>query len=106
MKSILAPKFGHSPHLKFKPVFRWSLKERRLRLFRFLWQHIEAGVPVGMPPGNSYSAKLSFSIEFDLNKILFGADIKETWSEIEIWWRLPFVALRIHGQKSYGGIIV
>lgn len=74
--------------MKFQPVFR---KDGRLiRLFRVMWIRGHVGDGVG------YSVKLSIGLYPRLLKFERG------WEE----WRLWIAGLRIHAQRSYGGIHV
>ena len=76
--------------MTFKFVMRYSPPERLLRLFRLVWRWGCVGDGVG------YSAKLSFG----LTPTIFGAQ-KEFGG-----WRVIFLGLRVHLQRSWGGVIV
>lgn len=76
--------------LKFKSVFRYDSSQRKLRLFRLLWQSGVLGT-IGW-----YSAKLSFALVprfIGFEREYFG-------------WRLTFLGLHLHHLKAYGGVIV
>lgn len=76
--------------MKFKPVWTWSAPERKVRLFRIVW---ERGV-VG--DGDGYSAMLSFSFVPRLYAnvpVLFGFDV-------------TVLGVRMHHKRAYGGRFV
>lgn len=76
-------------HLKFKWMRRYSPQEKVLRLARIMWQRGRVG------DGKGYSAKFTISLcrrllSFEPNR---GSG----------WYLIAF-GLRIHFQKSWGGI--
>lgn len=76
--------------MKLKLVMRLDRRERKLRLFRLLWQRGTVG------DGDGYSAKLSFALVpklFEYRLELFG-------------WRTTLFGVHVHHRKSYGGIFV
>lgn len=76
--------------MKLKTVMRYDPKQRKLRLFRLIWQRGVVG------DGKGYSAKLSVSIAAKL----FG------WADDFSGWRVTFCGVQLHHLKAYGGVIV
>lgn len=76
--------------MKIKKVCTWSKRERKLRLFRIMWQHGVVG------DGDGYSVMLSIGIV--PNIALFSTRFHE--------WRLVVCGLAVHYQRAYGGIHV
>lgn len=76
--------------MRVKNVMRYDPRQRKLRLFRLLWQVGTVG------DGDGYSAKLSFA----LVPKLFG------WSDEFFGWRLTLLCVQVHHLRAYGGIIV
>lgn len=77
----------------FKPVLRYAPQERKLRLFRLVWQTGEWQNTSGCPP---HSHKLSVS----LRPRLFG------WQRSFEDWRLVLCGLEVHRKWSWGGTFV
>lgn len=73
-----------------KRIMRYDSTQKKLRLFRLLWQRGTSGLP-----GGGYSAKLSVS----LVPRIFG------WVRELSGWRLTLAGFQVHHLKSFGGII-
>jgi hypothetical protein len=76
--------------MKFKWVGTWEERTRVLRLFRVTWTRGTVG------DGNSYSAKFSVA----LRPVLFS--VRQEWQSVCV----TVLGLRVHFQRSYGGIFV
>lgn len=74
--------------MAFKFIGRYSPPERLLRLARFVWQTGKVG------DGSGYSSKFTLG----LRPALFG--FRREWDG----WLLTVCGLRLHYQRSYGGI--
>lgn len=80
--------------MKFKTVLRWSPHEKLYRLFRIIWRR-------GLGPGHGlpghYDAELTVALcppwRFGFRLDLDG-------------WRLWGFGVRLHHEKSFGGVIV
>lgn len=72
---------------KFKPVMVYDETQRKLRLFRVIWDHGTVG------DGQGYSNKVAVS----LVPRLFG--LLRDWDG----WRLTIAGLQVHRLKSWGG---
>lgn len=76
--------------MRYQSVFTWSASERKIRLFRIIWEH--RGSQIGLDP-MAYSAMVSFSLVpriYRNEPVLFGFDVS-------------VLGLRIHYQRNYGG---
>lgn len=88
--------------MKIKPVFTWSPAERKVRLFRVIWER-EALAVIHYTTleerdikSRSYSAMVSFSLVpriFKTVPMLSGFDV-------------TVLGVRVHHQRSYGGRFV
>lgn len=76
--------------LHFKRVFRYDPDNRKLRLFRVLWQHGKVG------DGKGYSAKLSFAL----------APILYSRKKSSFGWRFTLFGLQLHHRRAYGGYLI
>ena len=76
--------------MTLKKVMTWSPVERKIRLFRLMWERGTVG------DGKGYSAKLAFS----LVPRLAG------WKRELDGWRATIAGLSIHYRRSYGGRFV
>lgn len=76
--------------MNIKPIMRYDPSNRMLRLARLMWQRGKVGDGVG------YSAKLSIG----LRPAIFA--FHRDWDG----WRLTVLGVRLHHQRSYGGIFV
>lgn len=74
--------------MRVKSVFRKASDERLIRLFRLMWIRGTVG------DGKGYSAMLSFGLSPRLIAFQKG------WHEFRVW----LLGVRIHYQRSYGGI--
>lgn len=74
----------------FKRVMRYDPTEKKLRLFRLIWDVGNVGDGVG------YSGILSFSL------------LPRLWAFDKDWheWRLTLLGISIHTRLSYGGRFV
>ena len=80
--------------MRLKTVFRYSPHEKLYRLFRVIWRRGK-GPGVGAP--NNYDAELTFAL------------CRPWWIGFRRecdGWRLWFAGLRVHHEKSFGGVIV
>lgn len=73
--------------MKFKSVMTWRSAERKVRLFRVMWERGTVG------DGKGYSAKLAASLVPKLMEIKRQAD----------GWRATLAGLSLHYRRSYGG---
>lgn len=74
-------------------------KQRRLVLTRIYWNW-------GKPGFGGSSNKLSFSVCFDWKDILLGLEIRpELWGFIVYLYLFPFLSLRVHLRRAYGGYL-
>ena len=75
--------------MKIKTVLRYDPSNRLLRLARLMWQRGSVG-------NGGYSAKLSVG----LRPALFA--FHRDWDG----WRIIVAGIRVHFQKSFGGVFV
>ena len=75
--------------MKLKQVWRWSARERKLRMMRLLWARGDVGF-------GGYSSKVSLALCVKL--VGFSRGLCE--------WRLTVLGVQVHHQWAYGGIIV
>lgn len=76
--------------MKLKWVGTWSRRERKLRLFRLLWTRGRVGT------GGGYSNALSVGLVLRLFRV--GSEYNG--------WSITLLGVRVHRQRSYGGIFV
>lgn len=77
--------------MKLKPVFTWSSRERKLRLFRVLWERGKVG-----QAGGGYSAKCAVALVPKLWGLYCQIDE----------WRVTLLGLQMHYLRSYSGRFV
>lgn len=75
--------------MKFKWVGRLDARLKMLRLFRVMWTRGKVGMP-----GGGYSAKFSVALRPSL--LSFHREFDE--------WLLTILGVRLHFQKSHGGL--
>lgn len=73
--------------MRIKRVMRWDSIQRKLRLFRLVWNRGDVG-------GGGYSVKFSVALRPQLFSFW------EDWRE----WQLTLLGVSLHKQVSYGGI--
>lgn len=78
-------------NLRAKWVFRHDEIQRHFRIVRILW---ERGIPG--KPGGGYSAKLAVGI----GPRLFSRIERDALTD----WRFTIFGIRLHYNRSYGGI--
>jgi hypothetical protein len=94
---------------RFKNVWRWSRSERRLRLFRIMWER-DGGPGLATLGGREgYDVKLSFAIERKFQDSWVGLFWKshvcyKRLNNYELWiCVIPWFPIRVHYLRSYGG---
>lgn len=82
-------------------VGRWSPKEKRLRLFRWLFVR---GIGPGYGDDGNYSGSLSVAIEWKLADLWVGAFWKPAFDGWQFWLCIvPCLPIRLHLKRSWGG---
>lgn len=76
-------------NLRFKKVMTVSKPERKVRLFRLMWEQ-------GQMRHGGYSAKLAVSLGLKLLYLKREAN----------GWRAAFCGIQVHLSRSYGGRFV
>lgn len=98
---------------RFKWVGRWSEREKKIRLFRWMWMR---GHGPGVAGKGNYSATISVGIEWKLEDLWIGVFWKRPNNSKEVFWLkgnpdelivwvclLPCLPIRFHYIRSYGG---
>jgi hypothetical protein len=79
--------------MKVKSVFRWSPHERLYRIGRIIWRR-------GKGPGHGAPRNYDAQLTLALCPTLFR------WESRSDCWFLRLLGIRIHYERSYGGVIV
>lgn len=81
----MEPKLTRFRRLIIKPVFTWSSRERKIRLFRITYHRQKRQITFGLQPNL-----------FRIEKRYFGS---ECW-----YYKLWFLGIVFHWHSSFGGV--